>query len=98
MKHRPQGTTRHKDVGVYEVPTTQYYITRNTMSTSLKIDLDDRPPIIIGKRITVGAAIGSVAAALAHFYPQNAPAIISLAVPVTFFIQILIARYGGVTT
>ena len=54
--------------------------------------------MIIGKRVTVGAAINSIAAVFAHFYPQHAPAIVSVAVPVTFIAQVLIAKYGGITT
>lgn len=53
--------------------------------------------VVIGKRVTVGAAINSVAATLAHYYPEHAPAIVSVAVPLTFVAQILIARYGGIT-
>ena len=54
--------------------------------------------VIIGKRITVGAAINGVAAALAHIFPENAPAIISAAVPLTLVSQVLIANYVGITT
>lgn len=54
--------------------------------------------IIVGKRVTIGAAIGSVAATLAHLFPTQAPAIISAAVPVTFLVQLIVVRYFGVTT
>jgi hypothetical protein len=54
--------------------------------------------IVIGKRVTVGAAINSTAAVFSHFFPEHAPAIVSIAVPVTFITQILIAKYGGITT
>jgi len=54
-------------------------------------------PVIIGKRVTFGAAITSVAAVFAHIFPEQAPAIISAAVPVTFVGQILIVRYFGIT-
>lgn len=53
--------------------------------------------IVIGKRVTAGAAINSIAAVFAHFYPQHAPAIVAAAVPITFVAQVMIARYGGVT-
>ena len=43
--------------------------------------------IIIGKRTTVGAAITSLAGVFAHFFPEDAAAIIGLAVPLTFIIQ-----------
>ena len=63
----------------------------------MKIERKDAPPIIIGKRITAGAAITSVAAVFAHIFPDNAPAIISAAVPVTFVVQMIIVRKYGVT-
>ncbi len=54
--------------------------------------------IIIGKRTTVGAAITSLAGVFAHFFPEDAAAIIGLAVPLTFITQIVIAKVWGVTT
>lgn len=54
--------------------------------------------IIIGKRVTVGAAINGIAAALAHIYPDQAPAIISFAVPITLMVQLVIVNRWGVTT
>jgi hypothetical protein len=53
--------------------------------------------VIIGKRVTLGAAITSLAAVFAHIWPAHAPAIISAAVPITFFGQIWIANKIGVT-
>lgn len=53
--------------------------------------------IVIGKRVTAGAAIMGIASGLAHLYPDYAPAIVSWATPVVFIVQILIARYGGIT-
>ena len=64
----------------------------------MKIELSDKNHVIIGKRVTVGAAINSIAAAIAHFFPEHAVAIVSVAVPVTFIVQVLIARYGGITS
>ena len=63
----------------------------------MKIERNDAPPIIIGKRITAGAAITSVAAVFAHIFPQHAPAIISAAVPVTFLTQMWVVHKFGVT-
>ena len=63
----------------------------------MKLDIGDAE-IVIGKRVTIGATIGSTAAVFAHFFPEQAPAIISAAVPVTFLIQLAIVRYFGVTT
>ena len=53
--------------------------------------------VIIGKRVTVGAAIGSSAAILANIFPEYASSFVAGAVPVTLIAQILIARYGGIT-
>lgn len=53
--------------------------------------------LVIGKRITVGAAINSIAAVLAHFHPDHATAIISAAVPVTFVAQVFIVNTLGIT-
>ena len=63
----------------------------------MKIERKDAPPIIIGKRITFGAAITSIAAVFSHIFPAHAPAIISAAVPITFIGQMIIVRYWGVT-
>lgn len=54
--------------------------------------------VITGKRIKVGAAITSTAAVLAFYFPDHAPAIVAAAVPITFGVQILVAKYFGVTT
>ena len=54
--------------------------------------------IVIGKRVKVGAAILSVCSIFAHFYPEHAAAFVAAAVPVTFVVQVLIAKYKGVTT
>lgn len=54
--------------------------------------------IIIGKRVTIGAVITSIAAFFAHFDPENAAAYVSIAVPVTFVVQIVVANWVGVTS
>lgn len=64
----------------------------------MKIETPNGNSVIIGKRVTVGAAINGTAAAIAQFFPDQATAIIALAVPVTLITQLLIARYAGVTT
>ena len=53
--------------------------------------------LIIGKRVTIGAAITSVCAMLAFIFPEKAPAIVAAAVPVTFAIQVIVANRFGVT-
>jgi len=63
----------------------------------MKINIEGQSPIIIGKRITVGAAILGVANALVHFFPEQAPAILAVATPVIFVVQLLVVRYLGVT-
>ena len=54
--------------------------------------------VIIGKRITVGAAITSTAVALGYQWPDKAQMFTALSVPVTLLIQIWIANTFGVTT
>ena len=63
----------------------------------MKIALKEAPPIIIGKRITAGAAINSVAVIFAHIWPEHAPAIIAAAVPITAGVQMWVVRYYGIT-
>lgn len=53
--------------------------------------------IVIGKRIPVGAAITSTATAIAHFYPEEATAIMAASVPFTMLVQIIVANVYGVT-
>ncbi len=52
---------------------------------------------VIGKRVSVGGAIMGIATALAQVYPQHAPTIIAIATPTIFVVQLLIARFGGIT-
>ena len=54
--------------------------------------------VVIGKRVTIGAAISSTAAVLAHIWPDHAPAIVAGAVPVTFAIQVFVANRFGITS
>ncbi len=63
----------------------------------MKLDIGDAE-IVIGKRVSVGAAIGGVASVFGNLYPEYAPSILAGVVPFTFIVQILIARYAGVTT
>ena len=53
--------------------------------------------IIIGKRIPIGSVITSVAALFAVIFPQHAPMILALAVPLTFAVQVFVVNYFGVT-
>ena len=54
--------------------------------------------LVIGKRVTVGVAMGQLAAIFAHFYPEHAAVFVSAASIATFVAQVAIARYSGVTT
>ena len=53
--------------------------------------------IVIGKRVTVGAAIMGVSEAVQTFFPEYAPAIGQLTVPVIFLVQLFIANRYGIT-
>ncbi len=53
--------------------------------------------IIIGKRIPVGSAIGGMATVFAFIFPDYAPAIIAVAVPITAVVQVIIVNKLGVT-
>ena len=54
--------------------------------------------VVIGKRVTLGAAITSCAAALGHFWPDHAVAFTALSVPITFIAQVVLANRLGITT
>lgn len=53
--------------------------------------------IIIGKRVSVGAAILGIANAIAYYLPEHAPAILALATPITLIAQVWIANQYGAT-
>lgn len=53
---------------------------------------------VVGKRVTVGAAVKGALAAYAAYKPEHASVAIAIAIPITFVAQVLIARYGGITT
>jgi len=63
----------------------------------MKIEREGSSPIIIGKRITIGAAILGIANALVHFYPDQAPAILAIVTPTVFVVQLVVANVYGVT-
>ena len=48
--------------------------------------------IVIGKRITVGAAIMGVSEAVQTFFPEYAAAIGQLTVPLIFVVQLIIVN------
>jgi hypothetical protein len=63
----------------------------------MKVQLQDTS-VIIGKRVTLGAAFTSLAAALGFIFPEHAAAITAMAVPVTFIAQVFVAHKFGVTS
>lgn len=64
----------------------------------MKISIEGSPPIIIGKRVTVGALVGSITSILSFYYPEHAPVFVAASVPITMIAQIIIANWIGVTT
>ena len=64
----------------------------------MKIEREGQAPIIIGKRVPVGAAIGSLATVFASIFPEHATAIIGSTTVITFIAQIIIANWIGVTS
>ena len=63
----------------------------------MKIEREGKEPVIIGKRVTVGAAITSLATVFSSIFPEHATAIIASATVVTFVAQLIIAHWLGVT-
>lgn len=64
----------------------------------MKIERTDGLPIVIGKRVTLGAVIHAIAAIFAHFDSDNAVVYMSIAIPITFVTQIVVANWIGITT
>lgn len=64
----------------------------------MKINRDNAPPIVIGKRVTLGAAILGIANGFAAFYPEKSQAILAFVTPVIFLSQIVVAHHLGITT
>lgn len=63
----------------------------------MKIERTGEPPIIIGKRITAGAAILGIANAVAALFPDYSQFILHLVSPLTLIAQIIIVNRYGVT-
>lgn len=64
----------------------------------MKIQRKSGPSIVIGKRVTVGAIIGAIAAGFGNIWPEHAPAILAFSPAVIGLVQILIANHYGVTS
>jgi hypothetical protein len=63
----------------------------------VKINREGQSPIIIGKRVTIGAAVTSITTVFANIYPEHAATIVGSAGFVTFVAQVLVANWIGVT-
>ena len=64
----------------------------------MRIERDGKPPVIIGKRITVGGAIGGIAAAIGNIWPEYATMVLNLTPPLVFVVQLLLVNLYGVTS
>jgi len=54
--------------------------------------------IVVGKRVLLGAMVGSVATTFAALFPDYAVAIMGSVTAVTFFLQIAVAHFANITT
>ena len=54
--------------------------------------------IVIGKRVALGAMVGSVATTFAALFPEHAVAILGSVTAVTFFLQIAVGHFTNITT
>jgi hypothetical protein len=63
----------------------------------MKIEREGQATIVIGKRVTIGAAVTSTASVFASLFPEYASAILAASVAVTFIIQVIVANRYGIT-
>ncbi len=63
----------------------------------MRIDRENEPPLIVGKRVSVGAAINSGAVIFAAQFPEYAIIIMGASVIITFVVQLWIVKKWGVT-
>lgn len=63
----------------------------------MKIQREGKPAFVIGKRVTLGAAILGVANGLAAIFPEHSQAILGFVTPVVFIAQIYVVNKYGVT-
>lgn len=64
----------------------------------MKIARPGKPDIIIGKRITLSAALLGIANGLAAAYPSRAQEILAYVTPVIFIVQMIAVNVYGITT
>jgi hypothetical protein len=55
-------------------------------------------PVVVGKRVKLGAVVTSIVSVLSYFFPQYSAAIAAVAVPVTAILQVVVANKFGITT
>ena len=53
--------------------------------------------VVIGKRVQIGAALTSTAIVLGKVWPEHLELFVTAAVPITFIVQVLIAKFFGVS-
>ena len=53
--------------------------------------------VLIGKRVTIGAAISSVIAVLVYYFPDHAVPMVAAGVPITFAVQVWMAHNFQIT-
>jgi hypothetical protein len=63
----------------------------------MKIERESAPDIVIGKRVPLGAVVTALGTILASFYPDHAVAIMAASIPLTFFLQVIVVNFFGVT-
>jgi len=63
----------------------------------MKMNVGDTQ-VIVGKRVTLGAMVNSVAVVMAAFYPLYAVHIMGSAVAVTFALQVIVGHFASNTT
>ena len=64
----------------------------------MKIQRQNAPPIVIGKRVTVGAVMAAVSVAIISYLPEHAAAVRAVEAVLVFAAQIWIAQTFGVTS
>ena len=62
----------------------------------MKFDVGETT-VVVGKRVTLGAAAFSTATVLSAIFPPHAAAIMGSVGVVTFLLQLIIAHYASIT-
>jgi len=64
----------------------------------MKIQREGTAPIVIGKRVTLGAAVLATSEAIQTWLPEYAGFIGQMVIPILFVAQIIIANKFSITT